>query len=79
MGGCWTRCWLPGASAILIQQAVRLEFGLSFLGIHIRGLGPGLQNVTMPGVDDQERSAIGGVDINIYRLFIIVVTIIFTG
>ena len=34
--------------AILIQQAVRLELGLSFLGIHIRGLGPGLQNVTVP-------------------------------
>src|SRR6266568_2542591 len=33
--------------AILIQQAVRLEFGLSFLGIHIEGLGPGLQNVTV--------------------------------
>ena len=28
--------------AILIQQAVRLEFGLTFLGIHIEGLGPGL-------------------------------------
>src|SRR4249920_2513107 len=25
--------------AILIQQAVRLEFGLSFFGIHIQGLG----------------------------------------
>src|SRR5271168_4641518 len=34
--------------AILIQQAVRLELGLSFLGIHIRGLGPGLQNVSVP-------------------------------
>jgi urea transport system permease protein len=34
--------------AILIQQAVRLEFGLSFLGIHIEGLGPGLQNVSVP-------------------------------
>ena len=28
--------------AILIQQAVRLELGLSFFGIHIAGLGPGL-------------------------------------
>ena len=27
--------------AILIQQAVRLEFGLSFFGIHIAGTGPG--------------------------------------
>src|SRR6202051_1088232 len=30
--------------AILIQQAVRLELGLSFLGLRIRGLRPGLQN-----------------------------------
>src|SRR3984957_4684682 len=46
---------------------------LSFLGIHIRGLGPGLQNVTVPewmtGV-----VSIAGDQINIYRLFIIVVT-----
>jgi len=34
--------------AILIQQAVRLEFGLSFFGIHVAGLGPGLQNVSVP-------------------------------
>ena len=34
--------------AILIQQAIRLEFGLSFFGIHIEGLGPGLQNVAIP-------------------------------
>ena len=27
--------------AILLQQAVRLEFGLSFFDIHIAGLGPG--------------------------------------
>ena len=59
--------------AILVQQAVRLEFGLSFFGIHIQGLGPGLQNVTVPewmtGVVN-----IGGDQVNIYRLFIIVVT-----
>ncbi len=63
--------------AILVQQAVRLEFGLSFLGLHIRGLGPGLQNVTVPewmtGV-----VSIGGDQINIYRLFIIVVTLALT-
>src|SRR6202522_1476828 len=59
--------------AILIQQAVRLELGLSFLGIHIQGLGPGLQNVTVPewmtGV-----ISIAGDQVNIYRLFIILVT-----
>lgn len=59
--------------AILIQQAVRLEFGLSFLGIHIQGLGPGLQNVSVPEIL-QGTSRILGADINRYRAFIILVT-----
>jgi len=61
--------------AILIQQAVRLEFGLSFFGIHIQGLGPGLQNVTVPEFL-QGVVSIGGAEINRYRAFIIVVTAI---
>ena len=61
--------------AILIQQAVRLEFGLSFLGIHIQGLGPGLQNVSVPAIL-QGTFLLGGADINRYRTFIIVVTAI---
>jgi urea transport system permease protein len=61
--------------AILIQQAVRLEFGLSFLKIHIDGLGPGLQNVTVPAAL-QGVISILGVEINTYRTFIIVVTIL---
>ena len=59
--------------AILIQQAVRLEFGLSFLGIHVEGLGPGLQNVAVPAVL-QGAMPVFGEEINIYRTFIIVVT-----
>ncbi|UPJ67256.1 urea ABC transporter permease subunit UrtB [Bradyrhizobium sp. 191] len=59
--------------AILIQQAVRLEFGLSFFGIHIQGLGPGLQNVDVPGIL-QGTLHIAGADINRYRTFIILVT-----
>ena len=59
--------------AILIQQAVRLEFGLSFLGIHIEGLGPGLQNVSVPAWLTGA-VPIGGVEINVYRAFIILVT-----
>jgi len=60
-----------------VQQAVRLEFGLSFLGIHIDGLGAGLQNVTIPdGL--QGAISIGGVEINAYRTFIIAVTAVFT-
>jgi len=61
--------------AILIQQAVRLELGLSFFGIHIQGLGPGLQNVSVPEVL-QGTFSIGGADINRYRTFIILVTAI---
>jgi urea transport system permease protein len=61
--------------AILIQQAVRLEFGLFFLGIHIPGLGPGLQNVAVPGIL-QGTMSIGGAEINRYRAFIILVTAI---
>src|SRR5262249_39001731 len=56
--------------AILIQQAVRLEFGLSFFGIHIQGLGPGLQNVSVPEIL-QGTFSIGGADFNRYRAFII--------
>ena len=61
--------------AILIQQAVRLEFGLSFLSIHIQGLGPGLQNVSVPAIL-QGTFSIAGADINRYRSFIILVTAI---
>ncbi len=64
--------------AILIQQAVRLEFGLSFLGIHIEGLGPGLQNVTVPQVL-QRTFSVAGAEINTYRSFIILVAVAFTA
>lgn len=64
--------------AILIQQAVRLEFGLSFFGIHIQGLGPGLQNVSVPAAL-QGTIMLGSVEINRYRAFIILVTAIVTA
>src|SRR6201986_1287336 len=64
--------------AILIQQAVRLELGLSFFGIHIAGLGPGLQNVSVPEVL-QGTFMIGSAEINRYRAFIIVVTFVLTA
>lgn len=63
--------------AILIQQAVRLELGLSFLGIHIQGLGPGLQKVDVPSML-QGTFSIGGTEINRYRAFIILVTVLLT-
>src|SRR5258708_6222285 len=59
--------------AILIQQAVRLEFGLSFLGIHIQGLGPGLQNVSVPAAL-QGTVMLGGAEIHRERAFCLVVT-----
>ncbi|MGD9738674.1 MAG: urea ABC transporter permease subunit UrtB [Bauldia sp.] len=60
--------------AILIQQAIRLEFGLTFFGIDIPGLGPGLQNVSVPAFL-QGSMVLFGQSFNTYRLFIIVVTI----
>lgn len=64
--------------AILLQQAVRLEFGLSFFDMHIEGLGPGLQKVDVPhwmvGV-----VSIAGFDLNIFRTFILFVAIVLTA
>jgi len=64
--------------AILIQQAVRLEFGLTFLKIHIEGLGPGLQNVNVPAML-QGTVPIFGTEVNTYRTFIIAVTVLLAG
>jgi urea transport system permease protein len=64
--------------ALLLQQAVRLEFGLSFFHIHVEGLGPGLQNVDVPEFLRGSLS-IGGIEINGFRTFIIVVTIVMTA
>jgi urea transport system permease protein len=63
--------------AILVQQAVRLEGGLSFFGIHIEGLGPGLQNMPVPA-ELQGAFLIGGVSINAYRAFIVAATLVLT-
>lgn len=59
--------------AIILQQAIRLEFGLSFLDIHIDGLGTGLQNVAIPAFLNQPW-AIGGIEVQSYRTFIILLT-----
>src|SRR3979490_361162 len=64
--------------AILIQQAVRLELGLSFFGIHSAGLGRGLQNVSVPAAL-QGTFMLGSAEINRYRAFIIVVTAMLTA
>ncbi|SDF61130.1 amino acid/amide ABC transporter membrane protein 1, HAAT family [Salipiger thiooxidans] len=63
--------------AIVLQQLIRLEFGLSFFGIHVEGLGPGLQSMDVPSFLTQPFE-IGGVPIQPYRSFIIVVTLLLT-
>ena len=63
--------------AILIQQAVRLELGASFFGLHIAGLGPGLQNVAVPP-ELTGALTLGSVQVNAFRAFIIGVTLLLT-
>ena len=64
--------------AILLQQAIRLEFGLSFFGLHVEGLGSGLQNVPVPQVL-QGTLRLFGQDLNTYRMFIVLVTAALAG
>ncbi|NUB45930.1 urea ABC transporter permease subunit UrtB [Fertoebacter nigrum] len=63
--------------AILLQQAIRLEFGLVFFGLHVEGLGAGLQNVPVPGFL-QATLTVFGQELNTYRLFIVAVTVVLT-
>ncbi len=59
---------------ILVQQAVRLEFGLTFFDIHIEGLGVGLQRVDIPDIL-RETIQLGDIVIQPYRTFIIFLTV----
>ena len=59
---------------ILVQQAVRLEFGLTFFDIHIEGLGVGLQRVDIPDIL-RETIQLGDIVIQPYRTFIILLTV----
>lgn len=63
--------------AIILQQLIRLEFGLTFFGIHIDGLGPGLQNMAVPAFLTQPFELVG-LSIQPYRSFIILVTVLLT-
>lgn len=60
--------------AILLQQAIRLEFGLSFFNIHIDGLGGGLQSLSMPAFLNGALT-IGGFTVQPYRTLIILLTL----
>ena len=64
--------------AILLQQAIRLEFGFTFFGIRIEGLGPGLQNVAIPAFLNQPWM-IGEFTVQPYRSFIILLTLALTA
>lgn len=64
--------------AILLQQAIRLEFGLTFFDIHIEGLGPGLQNLAIPAFLNQTW-LIGDFTVQPYRSFIILLTLALTA
>lgn len=64
--------------SILLQQFIRLEFGLAFFDIHIDGLGPGLQNAEMP-LFLQGSLDLGGAAIPKFRAFIIVVALSMTA
>ena len=63
--------------AILLQQLIRLEFGLSFFGIHVDVLGPGFQSFPIPAFLS-ENFDILGFTVQPYRSFIIVLTIALT-
>ena len=64
--------------AILLQQAVRLEFGVSFFGRHIEGLGSGLQKVNVPEWMTGSIHVLG-VDVNVNRSVIIVISLLLTA
>ncbi|MBI6629947.1 urea ABC transporter permease subunit UrtB [Pontibaca salina] len=61
--------------AIVLQQAIRLEFGLVFFGIHIPGLGSGLQNTGIPQVL-QGSWQVAGTNLPIFRTFVIGIALI---
>ncbi len=60
--------------AILLQQLIRLEFGFTFFGINIKGLGPGLQKMEVPSFLSENFDVLG-VTVQPYRSFIILLTI----
>ena len=64
--------------AILLQQAIRLEFGVSYFGRHIEGLGSGLQKVNVPEWMTGSIHLLG-VDINVNRTIIIVIALLLTA
>ncbi|MEL7280265.1 MAG: urea ABC transporter permease subunit UrtB [Pseudomonadota bacterium] len=61
--------------AILLQQAIRLQFGATFFDVTVPGLGPGLQNIDVPSFLNQPFD-VAGFTVQPYRTFIIAVTLL---
>lgn len=57
---------------LILQQLVRIDFGLTFFGIDLQGLGPGLQSVPVP-VFLREAFTVGPITLGVYRVFIFLV------
>ncbi|MEL6121806.1 MAG: urea ABC transporter permease subunit UrtB [Pseudomonadota bacterium] len=64
--------------AILLQQAIRLQFGATFFDVTVPGLGPGLQNIDVPSFLNKPFD-VAGFMVQPYRTFIIAVTLILAG
>ncbi|MEM6341912.1 MAG: urea ABC transporter permease subunit UrtB, partial [Pseudomonadota bacterium] len=64
--------------AILLQQAIRLQFGATFFDVTVPGLGPGLQNIDVPSFLNKPFD-VAGFTVQPYRTFIIAVTLILAG
>lgn len=60
--------------ALILQQAIRIEFGLVFFGIHVPGLGSGLQNVPVPSIL-QSTFEFAGFSMPAYRTFVFIVAL----
>ena len=61
--------------ALILQQLIRIHFGLGLFGIHIDGLGSDLQNVPVP-VELQQTIHFLGANIPVYRAFIFVCAVL---
>ncbi|MBP0583452.1 MULTISPECIES: urea ABC transporter permease subunit UrtB [Labrys] len=61
--------------ALILQQLVRIHFGLALFGIKIDGLGADLQNVPVP-VELQQTWHLLGANIPVYRAFVFGVAVL---
>lgn len=61
--------------ALILQQLIRIHFGLGLLGIQIDGLGSDLQNVPVPS-ELQQTIHFLGANIPVYRAFVFVIALL---